>query len=189
MEFKPEIWLIICESGCVVYDWTPTVSVYSETGEVVSPPRQLDFEPCCASSLSKIPYVAVGGSEGELSLISRDGIRLTRIESGRSAFIWSVACREIAGKQEIISGDNDGLLSSHTIAYSRVHGLHQQFYASREQLTTIQVRELDRPDVEPVLVNCREMVSKIALSDEILVAQARDKIKVWQRRGIDRIVF
>lgn len=173
----------------IVYDWTPSVTIYLENGDVVSPARQLDFEPCCTSALTKIPYIAVGGSSGELSLMSREGIRLTRIESSRSAFIWSVACREIAGKQEIISGDQSGQLSSHTIAYSRVHGMHQKLYASRDKLTSIQIRELDQPDREPIHVKCREMISKIALSDEILVAQARDKIKIWQRRGLESMKF
>jgi len=126
--------------------------------------------------LSKIPYVAVGGSSGELSLISREGIRLTRIDSARSSFIWSVVAREIAGKQEIISGDQNGQLLSHTIAYSRVHGMHQKIYASRDKLTNIQIRHLDEPDREPIMVKCREMVSKIALSNEILVAQVRASV-------------
>ena len=42
-----------------------------------------------------------------------------KVDSADSDFIWAVACREIAGKQEIISGDNEGHLRSHTVAYSR----------------------------------------------------------------------
>ena len=62
-------WISISEedSQIIVYDWSSTVTVYTGNGKVVSPPRSIDFEPCCSSALSKIPYIAVGGSSGELS--------------------------------------------------------------------------------------------------------------------------
>ena len=132
-------------------------------------------------ALSKIPFTAVGGSGGELSLFSRDGIRLMKVDSSNSDFIWAVACREIAGKQEIISGDNEGHLRSHTVAYSRVHGMYRELYASREKLTSIRVRQLDKSIDESVLVPCREMISKIAISDDLLVCQSKDKVKIWSK--------
>jgi intraflagellar transport protein 122 len=116
-------------------------------------------------------------------LLSRDGVRLQKVESNRTSFIWSVTCREIAGKQEIISGDQNGRLSSHTIGYSRVHGMFKKLYASREKLTSISITELNLPDKPAIFVNCREMISKIALSEDILVAQAKDKIKIWQKNN------
>lgn len=39
------------EGQIIVYDWTPSVTVYSNEGKVVSPARTLDFDPCSTSVL------------------------------------------------------------------------------------------------------------------------------------------
>ena len=40
----------------MVYDWTPSVTVYSNEGKVVSPARNLDFEPC-STSVSDLSFI------------------------------------------------------------------------------------------------------------------------------------
>ena len=167
----------------LVYDWQPSISMYNiATGQLLKAVKTIDFNPCCSSPLQKLPYISVGGSDGELTLLTREGIKLTKLDSGRSSFIWSVAAREIAGKQEIISGNQEGRLASHTIALGKVHGMYNKFYATRMKLTSIEVTDLEDPFGERAIVRSREIIDKIALSEDLLVAQSREKIKVWQRK-------
>jgi len=71
-----------------------------------------------------MPFLAVGGAEGVIMLMSRDGVKLQKIENSRkSAFIWSCTIRNIAGKQEVITGNNEGIISTNQINLTRVHGM------------------------------------------------------------------
>ena len=63
----------------------------------------------------------------------------------------------------------------------RVHGMYRELYASREKLTSIRIRQLDKSVAESVLVPCREMISKIAISDDLLVCQSKEKVKIWSK--------
>jgi len=95
-----------------------------ESGGVISPCRQIEFDPCCSAPFSKMPFLAVGGAEGVIMLMSRDGVKLQKIENSRkSAFIWSCTIRNIAGKQEVITGNNEGIISTNQINLTRVHGM------------------------------------------------------------------
>ena len=94
-----------------------------------------------------MPYLAIGGSFGNLALMSRDGIKLQHLESERASFIWSVTVRQVAGKQEVIFGDNEGNLKCDSINFNRVHGMYRNQYAVRDNLTDILVRDLDAPSL------------------------------------------
>ena len=89
------------------------------------------------------PIKCVGGSNGSLALLSRDGIKLSQLNTGDSSFIWSCQVRQIAGKQEVLSGDHHGRVKCQSINFNRIHGLHKSTYATRDNLTDVLVRQLD----------------------------------------------
>ena len=165
----------------VVYDWAPSVTIYDHAGTVISPSRQIDFDPCCSSPLSKMPYQCVGGSEGSLALLSRDGIKLSKLDAHDSPFVWATQVRQIAGKQEILSSDHRGRVKCRTINFNRVHGLHKSLYATRDNLTDVLVEQLDDPQVGKLRVKCREIISLVAVYETVLAVQCRSRMKIFSQ--------
>ena len=180
-------WLPVPESKktqIIVFDWSPGVTIFEESGSVISPTRQIEFDPCCSASLNKMPYLAVGGAEGTLLLMSRDGVKLQKIDNMRkSAFIWSTTVRSIAGKQEVITGNNEGFITCSAINVSRVHGMFRNQYACRDNLTDMLVRQLDAPGLGTMRIKCREIISKIAVFEQYVAAQCRSRMKIFNFGG------
>lgn len=62
--------------------------------------RPLNFDPCCISYFTKGEYILVGGSDKQVSLFTKDGVRLETIGEQHS---WVWTCRVKPDSNYVVS--------------------------------------------------------------------------------------
>lgn len=60
----------------------------------------LNFDPCCVSYFSKGEYILLGGSDKQVSLFTKDGVRLGTIGE-QSSWVWT--CRAKPDSNYVVS--------------------------------------------------------------------------------------
>lgn len=73
-----------------VADWGQRLSFYQLSGKQIGKDRMLNFDPCCVSYFTKGEYILLGGSDKQVSLFTKDGVRLGTIGE-QSSWVWT--CR------------------------------------------------------------------------------------------------
>ncbi len=76
----------------------------------------------------------MAGSDREVTLWNKEGVKLGKIGTAND-WIWSVCVHP--GTNSVFAGTNSGDLVSFNVEFQRVHGLYQERYAYREQMTDV----------------------------------------------------
>lgn len=71
----------------------------------------------------------------------------------------------------------------HQISFNTVHGLYQDLYAYREDLTDIVVRQLSHEDQRKVRLPLKAHIKKISVYKKLLAAQLSDRIIIFERHA------
>ncbi|PKU39300.1 hypothetical protein llap_10394 [Limosa lapponica baueri] len=71
-----------------VADWGQKLSFYQLSGKQIGKDRVLNFDPCCVSYFTKGEYILLGGSDKQVSLFTKDGVRLGTIGE-QSSWVWT----------------------------------------------------------------------------------------------------
>uniref|UniRef100_A0A8D0LBE5 Intraflagellar transport protein 122 homolog n=1 Tax=Sphenodon punctatus TaxID=8508 RepID=A0A8D0LBE5_SPHPU len=158
-----------------VADWGQRLSFYQLSGKQIGKDRALNFDPCCVSYFSKGEYILMGGSDKQVSLYTKDGVRLGTIGE-QNSWVWT--CKVKPDSNYVAVGCQDGTISFYQLVFSTVHGLYKDRYAYRDSMTDVIVQHLITE--QKVRIKCRELVKKIAIYKNRLAIQLPEKILIYE---------
>lgn len=158
-----------------VADWGQRLSFYQLSGKQIGKDRVLNFDPCCVSYFSKGEYILLGGSDKQVSLYTKDGVRLGTVGE-QSSWVWT--CKAKPDSNYVAVGSQDGTISFYQLIFSTVHGLYKDRYAYRDSMTDVIVQHLITE--QKVRIKSRELVKKIAIYKNRLAIQLPEKIQIYE---------
>ncbi|RMB99073.1 hypothetical protein DUI87_24619 [Hirundo rustica rustica] len=158
-----------------VADWGQKLSFYHLSGKQIGKDRVLNFDPCCLSYFTKGEYLLLGGSDRQVSLFTRDGVRLGTVGE-QSSWVWT--CKVKPDSNYVAVGCQDGTISFYQLIFSTVHGLYKDRYAYRDNMTDVIVQHLITE--QKVRIKGRELVKKIAIYKNRLAIQMPEKILIYE---------
>ncbi|XP_042306900.1 intraflagellar transport protein 122 homolog isoform X3 [Sceloporus undulatus] len=158
-----------------VADWGQRLSFYQLSGKQIGKDRVLNFDPCCVSYFSKGEYILLGGSDKQVSLYTKDGVRLGTIGE-QNTWVWT--CKAKPDSNYVAVGSQDGTISFYQLIFSTVHGLYKDRYAYRDSMTDVIVQHLITE--QKVRIKNRELVKKIAIYKNRLAIQLPEKIQIYE---------
>ncbi|XP_063267437.1 intraflagellar transport protein 122 homolog isoform X2 [Prinia subflava] len=158
-----------------VADWGQKLSFYHLSGKQIGKDRVLNFDPCCISYFTKGEYLLLGGSDRQVSLFTRDGVRLGTVGE-LSSWVWT--CKVKPDSNYVAVGCQDGTISFYQLIFSTVHGLYKDRYAYRDNMTDVIVQHLITE--QKVRIKGRELVKKIAIYKNRLAIQMPEKILIYE---------
>nr|XP_047929479.1 intraflagellar transport protein 122 homolog isoform X2 [Anser cygnoides] len=158
-----------------VADWGQKLSFYQLSGKQIGKDRMLNFDPCCVSYFTKGEYILLGGSDKQVSLFTKDGVRLGTIGE-QSSWVWT--CKAKPDSNYVAVGCQDGTISFYQLIFSTVHGLYKDRYAYRDSMTDVIVQHLITE--QKVRIKGRELVKKIAIYKNRLAIQMPEKILIYE---------
>nr|DBA18477.1 TPA: hypothetical protein GDO54_016716 [Pyxicephalus adspersus] len=158
-----------------VADWGQKLSFYQLSGKQIGKDRALGFDPCCVSYFSKGEYIILSGSDKQVSLFTKDGVRLGTIGE-QNSWVWT--CKVKPDSNYVVIGCQDGTLAFYQLIFSTVHGLYKDRYAFRDCMTDVIVQHLITE--QKVRIKCRELVKKIAIYRNRLAIQMPEKILIYE---------
>ncbi|NWR34134.1 IF122 protein, partial [Tachuris rubrigastra] len=173
---------LVCSSGLderndilAVADWGQKLSFYHLSGKQIGKDRELSFDPCCVSYFTKGEYLLLGGSDSQVSLFTKDGVRLGTLGE-QNSWVWT--CRVKPDSNYVVIGCQDGTISFYQLIFSTVHGLYKDRYAYRDSMTDVIVQHLITE--QKVRIKGRELVKKIAIYKNRLAIQMPEKILIYE---------
>ena len=155
--------------------WDRTLSFYKTSGQLASKEKKLDFDPNVISFFSHGEYFVVGGSNKKVQLFSKEGVLLGDIAT-KNAWVWALAVKP--RQNHICCGTDGGSLTMSQVIFSTVHGLYQDRYAFRENLTDVVVQHLLTE--QKVRIKCKEYIKKIAVYRDRLAVQLPEKVLIYE---------
>uniref|UniRef100_A0A2R9BH96 Intraflagellar transport protein 122 homolog n=1 Tax=Pan paniscus TaxID=9597 RepID=A0A2R9BH96_PANPA len=160
-----------------VADWGQKVSFYQLSGKQIGKDRALNFDPCCISYFTKGEYILLGGSDKQVSLFTKDGVRLGTVGE-QNSWVWT--CQAKPDSNYVTFSRELGIDSSLTpqLIFSTVHGLYKDRYAYRDSMTDVIVQHLITE--QKVRIKCKELVKKIAIYRNRLAIQLPEKILIYE---------
>nr|KAF6420444.1 intraflagellar transport 122 [Molossus molossus] len=158
-----------------VADWGQKLSFYQLSGKQIGKDRSLNFDPCCISYFTKGEYILLGGSDKQVSLFTKDGVRLGTVGE-QNSWVWT--CKVKPDSNYVVVGCQDGTISFYLIIFSTVHGLYKDRYAYRDSMTDVIVQHLITE--QKVRIKCKELVKKIAIYKNRLAIQLPEKILIYE---------
>lgn len=165
----------ICVDMLTVGCWDQTLSFYDAgTGRLLGS-RKLDHDPLFVSYFSSGEYMLVGGTDKRVTLWTREGIKLATVAE-RDSWVWTAAARP---RQSFVAFcTNDGVIGMHQLVFSTVHGLYQDSYAFRENMTDVVLQNLVTED--RLRIKCREYVKKIAIYKDRVAVQFPERVIIYE---------
>ncbi|KAJ0399949.1 hypothetical protein ATCC90586_002140 [Pythium insidiosum] len=163
--------------GC----WDRTLSFYQLSGAMQGKPRKLAFNPTTLTFFSsKGKYLLVGGSHRKAGLYTKDGIHLITI-CEMDNWVW---CLRPRPKTNFVAvGCEDGTISTFCLVFGTVHGIYQERYAYRENLTDVIVQHLMTE--QKVRIKTRDCVKKLSVYRDRLAVQLSDRIIIYELASDD----
>uniref|UniRef100_A0A8C0TEW9 Intraflagellar transport protein 122 homolog n=1 Tax=Canis lupus familiaris TaxID=9615 RepID=A0A8C0TEW9_CANLF len=158
-----------------VADWGQKLSFYQLSGKQIGRDRSLNFDPCCLSYFTKGEYILLGGSDKQVSLFTKDGVRLGTVGE-QNSWVWT--CKVKPDSNYVVVGCQDGTISFYQLIFSTVHGLYKDRYAYRDSMTDVIVQHLITE--QKVRIKCKELVKKIAIYKNRLAIQLPEKILIYE---------
>ncbi|KXZ55139.1 hypothetical protein GPECTOR_3g29 [Gonium pectorale] len=153
---------------------------YMMSGQQKSKDRELAFDPLCVSYFSSGEYITVSGTDRTVHLYTRDGTYLTKI-ADRDSWVWAVRPRP---KHNFVAvGTEGGGIAMFQLIFSTVHGLYQDRYAYRDQMTDVIIQHLITE--QKVRIKCKDYVKKIAVYKDKLAVQLQNKVVIYELANAD----
>ncbi|XP_060164570.1 intraflagellar transport protein 122 homolog isoform X5 [Globicephala melas] len=165
-----------------VADWGQKLSFYQLSGKQIGKDRSLNFDPCCLSYFTKGEYILLGGSDKQVSLFTKDGVRLGTVGE-QNSWVWT--CKVKPDSNYVVVGCQDGTISFYQLIFSTVHGLYKDRYAYRDSMTDVIVQHLITE--QKVRIKCKELVKKIAIYKNRLAVQLPEKILIHELYSDDSL--
>ena len=159
--------------GC----WDQTLSFFDPSAKQIKF-EKLDFDPCVITPYQNGEYWIVGGSNKELFLYSKEGIRLCSLGKGED---WMFACAPRPQSSQVAYPAGKGRVVLTEPSFGTVHALYQDMYVCREAMTNVLVQSLSTTQ-QSLSLACEDYVQKVALTKNRLAIQVPHKIIVAELR-------
>ncbi|EPZ35509.1 hypothetical protein O9G_003401 [Rozella allomycis CSF55] len=160
----------------VVGDFKQTLTFYNVQGEKISKQRYLGFDVSSIAILND--YMIIGGSDRKSYLYSEEGVKLVTLVE-RDDWILS----QSASQSILAVGSADGILSVHQLNQTTIHGLHDNIYAFRENMTNVIIHDLDNG--LKAKIKCRDLVKRIAVFKDKLAILLNDRVALYELEDKD----
>ncbi|KHJ41704.1 tetratricopeptide repeat protein [Trichuris suis] len=163
-------------TSLVVLDWSPAMAFYDINGQKISEDLKLQYDPLCLDFFMNGEFIVVGGSSQKVNLHTRRGVFLCTVAEVQS-WIWD--CKAKPDGHRIAIGCNDGLVVVYQIRFSTVHGLYNDLYVYRRNITQVVVQHLIS-DLK-YKIRCNGMVKKVSVYKNKLAVQQSNSISIFER--------
>jgi intraflagellar transport protein 122 len=121
-------------------------------------------------------YYLIGGSNKQVLLYSREGVKLGALDDTFDSWVWS--CQPHPNGNSVIVATYDGLITSYNVFFGTVHGLYKNRYAYRAGLTDVVVQDLLTED--KFRLKCRDLVKKIAVYKDRLAVLVSEHVIMYE---------
>ncbi|VDM96734.1 unnamed protein product, partial [Thelazia callipaeda] len=166
----------------VLVDWGQTFASYNLQGNQVQLMREgkLGYDPTAVEYFNYGQFLVVCGSNRQVTLYSRKGTLLFKLVLIATPFFFHLIRNGTNYKASSSAvGCVDGTLASYRLMFSTVHGLHKERYAYRENMTDVVVQHLENQT--SVVIQCSDLVRKVAVYHNQLAVQLTDCVKIYQQ--------
>lgn len=185
IERKEPIWSLawspaVDSEKLTVVDWDQNLAQYQANGEQILKDKGLTSDPNCVDMLPSGDLFVIGGSDGKVTLWTNENVKIGNV-CDRGSWIWS--CKVKPKSNVVAVGTNEGTLSLYQINFSTVHGLYQDIYAFRENMTDVVVQDLSKD--HRYRIKCRDHVKKVAIFRHRLAIQLSDRILIYERSSTE----
>eukprot|EP01137_Pigoraptor_chileana_P031284 Opistho-2@18911 len=167
-----------------VTDWSQRLAMYKLSGQQIGKDRILGFDPCTVSFFTSGEFMVIGGSDKKASLYTKEGVHLGVIGE-HEGWVWTV--RSKPNQNYVAIGCHDGTVCIYQLIFSTVHGLYQERYAYRENMTDVVIQHLITE--EKARIKCRDLVKKIAVYRDRLAVQLPDRVIIYELYRDDNSTF
>ncbi|KRX19215.1 Intraflagellar transport protein -like protein [Trichinella nelsoni] len=180
--FRPEEFLNESENetmdiALAVLDWSSAIAFYDINGQKMLEDVKLDYDPLCLDYLAPGEFMAISGSNRKVNLHTRTGTYLFTVAEMKS---WVWVCRAKPDSHHIALGCEDGTVAIYQLRLGTVHGLYDDRYAYRDNITDVVVQHLT--DGSKVRVNCQDLVKKVAVYKDKIAVQLSNRICIYECR-------
>jgi intraflagellar transport protein 122 len=132
---------------------------------------------------TKTSYIVLAGSNKQIQILSREGVKLAVITKPNDSWIWSL---DTYGDDEtMVYGTHWGSVEYIKMNFNSVHSLYRDRYAYRENLTEVIVHHLVTD--KKVRIKCKDMIHNLSLYRNKLAVQLLDRICVYESSSDDSI--
>ncbi len=149
--------------------------------------KQLSYYPLSMhsvnNSLSKMSYVVLAGSNRQIQILSREGVKLAIVTKPAESWLWAVDSH--SEEELMVMGSHFGSVECLKINFNSVHSLYKDRYAYRENLTEVIVHHLVTD--KKVRIKCKDMIHNISLYRNKLAVQLLDRICVYESSSDDSV--
>ncbi|PAV77093.1 hypothetical protein WR25_12873 [Diploscapter pachys] len=160
-----------------ISDWNKTLAFYDTNGaKLITKDKHLNYTPNCMRYFNNGQFLVIGGTNKQLNLYTRYGLPLGTI-CQMDTWVWSVAAKP--NSTIVVVGCVDGTIACYTLMFSTVHGLHQERYAFRDNMTEVIVQHLSKHTM--ARIRCNDLVKKVAVFGEKLAVQLSDKLHIYRQ--------
>lgn len=168
------------EAQLLIGCWDETLSLWDNDGKQIGTDKNVGFDPCSISFYANGEFFVLGGSDKNVSIWTKELVCLGNVCS-MNDWVWCVRVRPKVNCVGLCT--NDGKVALYQIAFTIVHGLHEERYAYRELMTNVIIQHLATE--QKVKIKCRDLVKKISVYKERLAVQVSDRIIVYSANPED----
>eukprot|EP01135_Chromosphaera_perkinsii_P010267 Nk52_evm9s2085 gene=Nk52_evmTU9s2085 len=172
---KDEAFSILC-----VADWNQNLSFYQLSGRQIGKDRLLGYDPCTCSFFPSGDFIVVAGSNKQVQLYTKEGVKLGTVAKCES---WVWCARVKPGQNCVAVASQDGMVSIHQMTFGTVHGLYNDRYAFRDNMTDVIIQNL--VSEQRARIKCRDLVKKIAVYKDRLAVQLPDRVLIYEHYNED----
>jgi intraflagellar transport protein 122 len=149
-------------------------------GGILQSERKLAYYPLSIKAVNNVAtktnYLIVSGSNKQVQILSREGVKLADVSKVADSWIWSAdSCAE---EDTLAYGTNHGLIEFVKTKFDSVNSMSNDRFAYRENLTEVIVHHLITD--KKVRIKCKDMIHHLSLFRNKLAVQLLDRICVYE---------
>lgn len=154
-------------------------------GAILQAERKLAYYPLSIRAVNnfttKTNYVIVSGSNKQVQILSREGVKLADVSKVADSWIW---CADSCAEEDTLAyGTHNGLIEFAKTKFDSVNSMCNDRFAYRENLTEVIVHHLVTD--KKVRIKCKDMIHNLSLFRNKLAVQLLDRICVYESNPED----
>ncbi|XP_072931134.1 intraflagellar transport protein 122 homolog [Epargyreus clarus] len=174
------VWAVtFSQTSLLVTDWNEILSFYDIYAQPVYKERCIGI---AALSVSVLDSLVLVGGIGGWAILTLEGVAIANTEQD---WVWAIA--PSPSLSALALGCQDGTLWCYQLVFSTVHGLYQEKYAYRENMTDVIIQHLITG--HKVRIKCHDRVQKIAIYKTRLAVQLPERVAIYEQSDTDGMLY